>query len=415
MRKRPRFHFTPTQGWINDPHGIVWDGSWYHMFFQYIPDSLKWESNLDWGHAVSSDLIDWQQIDSALVPENEVGCWSGSAVAVNDGFLIFYTRPAQGEWSNGQVVVVKTNSELTTFQRVEPPVITSAPEERFFDFRDPQVRKSGEGFVMTIGAGIRDFGGCALQFSSLDAYTWNFDGVLASRSKDDTEPVATGTVWECPQFFQLGSKWCLIISSINPDTYQKVQYALGDYDGKVFQPDTWGHLGYSEIPYATTTFQDHEGRRCLMSWLKESGEVSEYAGAQSVPMVVEEVGGKLTVDIHPNLLRYFKETDESTVTTHSWLSVSEVETSFSVTLTSGDNHIDIRIENFSVTTSVNEDVRTFDIPRAVQRAEILIDADILEIVLPEVPMTLAIRIPVQDGWDISSKGIQAMTNRNYLG
>jgi hypothetical protein len=152
-----------------------------------------------------------------------------------------------------------------------------------------------------------------------------------------------------------------------------------------------------------------------MSWLKESGEVSEYAGAQSVPMVVEEVGGKLTVDIHPNLLRHFKETDESTVTTHSWLSVSEVETSFSVTLTSGDNHIDIRIENFSVTTSVNEDVRTFGIPLAVQRAEILIDADILEIVLPEVPMTLAIRIPVQDGWDISSKGIQAMTNRNYLG
>ena len=197
---------------MNDPHGIVWDGLRYHMFFQYIPESLKWESNLDWGHAVSEDLVTWTQIESALTPRNEVGCWSGSAISVDSGFLLYYTRPQMEDWSKGQVVVVKADKELGTFERIEPPVITEAPESHFYDFRDPQVRRDGDTFVMTIGAGIRDVGGCALQYRSTDALHWEFESVLASRSKTETMPIATGNVWECPQFFKLGTKWCLIIS-----------------------------------------------------------------------------------------------------------------------------------------------------------------------------------------------------------
>lgn len=400
---------------MNDPHGIVWDGKRYHIFFQYLPDSLKWESNLDWGHAVSDDLVTWTQIESALTPENEVGCWSGSVVSVDNSFLLYYTRPTMDDWSKGQVVVVKADSELTTFNRIEPPVITEPPESHIFDVRDPQVRRDGDSFVMTIGAGIHNFGGCALQYRSNNALDWEFDAVLASRSKDDLAPIATGTVWECPQFFELGSKWCLIISSIHPDTFNHVQYALGTYDGQSFQADTWGNLGFSEIPYATTTFHDNQGNNCMMSWLRESGESAHYAGAQSIPIIMNEVHGKLEVDVHPNMQKHFAESRDTFISGHGWISLRNTATDVEISLMSDDTSVRIQIETNRVTLSVNNDTRVFDVSMAGSLAEILIDADILELLLPECPMTLALRIPLRDRWDISYKGQVEITLKTYLG
>ena len=400
---------------MNDPHGIVWDGCRYHMFFQYVRNSLKWESNLDWGHAVSDDLVHWRQLDSALTPDNEVGCWSGSAVNVDDGFLLYYSRPIRKDWSTSHVVVVKANSELTTFERINPPVITEVPDKRFYDFRDPQVRRDGNDYVMTIGAGIRDFGGCALQYRSHDALQWEFDGILAARSHDEKLPIATGTVWECPQFLKLGTKWCLIISSINPDSYHQVHYALGDYDGKTFQAETWGNLGFSEIPYATTTFHDNDGNSCMMSWLKESGDVTEYAGAQSIPMILREIGGNLQLGIHPNLQKLFKPTAAPSVSGSSWTSVSLSGTYSELVFTANEDSVRIRIEKSTVSVIVNEEPFRLDVPFAGTRAEILIDADILEVLLPEFPMAMAFRIPANDRWDVSQEGAGQITLRNYLG
>lgn len=400
---------------MNDPHGIVWDGKRYHMFFQYLPTSLKWESNLDWGHAVSDDLVVWTQIESALTPQQEVGCWSGSAVAVENGFLLYYTRPTMGDWSKGQVVVVQTDKELTTFERIEPPVITEAPEEHFYDFRDPQVRREGDTYVMTIGAGIRDYGGCALQFRSTDALHWEFESILASRPQSEMTPIATGNVWECPQFFKLGRTWCLLISSMHSDTYQQVQYALGNYDGTTFYPETWGNLGYSDIPYATSTFQDNQGRTCMMSWLRESGEVEHYAGAQSVPILMNEVDGALEVEVHPNVQQHFSVTSESHISSSSWISLKWTSAEFDLSLSSDDTSMRIGIENSRVTLTINHEIRVFDVPRAGSRAEILIDADILELLLPECPMTLALRIPIRQRWAVSYVGEAEMTLKNYLG
>lgn len=400
---------------MNDPHGIVWDGNRYHMFFQYVPDSLKWESNLDWGHAVSDDLVTWRQVESALTPDNEVGCWSGSAISVKDGFLLFYTRPTLHDWSQGQVVVVKANSELTMFQRIEPPVITEAPDTSFFDFRDPQVRRDGDTYLMTIGAGMKDVGGCALQYRSLDAFEWKFDSVLASRSKDETSPIATGTVWECPQFFPLGTKWCLIISSIDPDSYQQVNYAIGTYDGRSFQAETWGNLGFSSIPYATTTFQDNQGNSCMMSWLKESSETTQYAGAQSIPIVMKEVDGRLEVDVHPNLHQHFADTSRHYVSRSSWIRLRLREGESDIVLTSGTDTIRIQVRGKRVEVSINQEIHAFDVPRASTRAEIFIDADILEVLLPETPMTMALRIPDHEKWDVTFMGDVDITLRNYLG
>ncbi|MEN9922700.1 MAG: Beta-fructosidase [Actinomycetota bacterium] len=400
---------------MNDPHGIVWDGHQYHLFFQYVPGSLSWQSNLEWGHAVSPDLVHWRQIDSALSPRDEVGCWSGSVVGVDDGYLLYYTSPQHDDWSNGHVVIVNVDASLSTFERILPPSIQGAPSDQFFDFRDPQVRREQGRYLMSIGAGLKDFGGCVLQFSSDDGLSWSYDGILASRSAMESVPIETGTVWECPQFFQLGNLWCLIISSINPDSYQQVQYALGEYDGFSFEPRIWGDLGFSEIPYASTTFQDSEGNVCMMSWLRESGSTSDYAGAQSIPLILTNRNDGLRVEIHPTLNANFREVEGMQVSSHSWISLSNLRSGTEVSFVAGGTTLSISFGENCLELDLDNTIRRYSLSKFSDAAEILIDADILEVILPGAPFASAFRIPVVDVWDVRVNENATIVLQDYWG
>lgn len=87
---RPQFHFTSRKNWHNDPNGMVFDGEMYHLFFQHNPNGPAW-GNMTWGHAVSTDMMHWQQLDHALMPyeiEGRTGTiFSGTAVVDHNNSL----------------------------------------------------------------------------------------------------------------------------------------------------------------------------------------------------------------------------------------------------------------------------------------------------------------------------------------
>lgn len=308
-RRRPRYHFTAESGWINDPHGIVHHGGRYHLFFQHVPDQTVWGPNCHWGHAVGQDLAHWSRRPIALSPEDEGGCWTGAAVRVDAGPpTIYYTSVHPSDWGAGQVrTAVTTDADLRHWTR--PPgslVLAGPPKADVAHFRDPFLWRTPDGqWRMLMGCGLPDAGGAALQYSSADAITWTYDGVLCSRSTMGVDAQWTGSVWECPQLFELGGSWVLVFGVFDNDTGYFVAAAVGEYDGRVFRPRTCTRLTAGDAPYATTTFEDADGRRCLMHWLREDVardlSVEEWAGALSVAQVLELDSDLLVVTPHPDV------------------------------------------------------------------------------------------------------------------
>ena len=77
--ERPAYHMTPYVGWLNDPNGFSYYKGKYHQFYQYNPYDVRW-APMHWGHAVSTDLMHWKELQPAIARDTMGHIFSGSSV-----------------------------------------------------------------------------------------------------------------------------------------------------------------------------------------------------------------------------------------------------------------------------------------------------------------------------------------------
>lgn len=306
QQPRPAFHFTAADGWINDPLGVTWKDGQYHLFYQYVPNRTTWASNCHWGHATSPDMIAWTEQGVAVAPgEGDDGVWSGSIVTGTDGAAtMFYTSVTEPDIGIGAVRTA-TPDDASWNSWTKGPKLMTAPDLGVVAYRDPFVFRDGGQWRMFVGAGLEGGTAAAVSYSSPDLTHWTLDGIAAQRSGTETEPVWTGTMWECPQLFEIDGSHVLVTSIWEDDVLHYVAYGVGSYSDGRFIARSWGQLSYGKSYYAPSFFRDKDGAPSLIFWVR--GVISpegRWASALSVPHTLTLDGDTLVAAPHADLARY---------------------------------------------------------------------------------------------------------------
>lgn len=280
---RPSIHFTPPKSWANDPNGMVYIDGNYHFFYQHRPNSCffppeRSEYKMHWGHAVSTDLIHWQNLPIALFPDEKGDCWSGSCVldtenvsglAINNKppLIALYTNYVANSGTQEQSLAYSTDY-VNFIKYANNPVMPNPGQS---DYRDPKVfynlvRKCYS-LVIT--------GGTAIEFyASKDLVNWEKTGEF------EAAKYGIYGICECPDCFPIstddGEKWVLVSSVKVPwDNVRKecncfdrtaylVQYFVGDFDGDKFintqENKTPLLVDYGVDFYGAVTYQNTNDR-----------------------------------------------------------------------------------------------------------------------------------------------------------
>src|SRR3984893_8611433 len=316
---RPQYHLLPAKNWMNDPNGpIYWKGR-YQSFFQYSPHAAVW-GDMHWAHAVSEDMIHWRHLPIALAPtpgwDDADGCFTGSTVDDRATATILYTgvktaSPERATLRDGvhnfrevQCLATSADPQLRTWTKWKQPVIQPPADHTLAGFRDPFLWRQDDYWILGVAAGHFKKGGCVLLYRSKDLRIWEPLYELTSghwTEKESINPVDSGEMWECPDFFALGKKHVLLYS-----TAGSVLWESGELDPKEskFHSERHGILDHGAY-YAQKTQLDAQGNRILWGWIPEKRPDSEiiaggWAGCMALPRVLSlSADGELEMSMAP--------------------------------------------------------------------------------------------------------------------
>lgn len=283
---RGQFHFSPKRGWTNDPNGMVYYNGEYHLFFQHNPYGRGW-GNMTWGHAVSKDLVHWNEVGDVLHPDRFGPMFSGGGVvderntsglgaAGNPAMVVFYTTARA--WAQGMA----WSTDGRNFTKSEWPVVPRINR----DNRDPKVvwHEPSKKWVMVFWVETNN-GAHTIQFlTSPDLKNWTPVSVAQGGAGNDRY------LYECPEFYELPvegnvaeKKWVLIAANN--------EYAVGSFDGEKFTPEIERLRGqFGRGYYASQTFSNEpKGRRIEIGWWQTATdkEGMSFNQSMSIPMEVK--------------------------------------------------------------------------------------------------------------------------------
>ncbi len=315
---RPQFHFTSREGLINDPNGLVYyDGEW-HMYFQHKGQKV-------WGHAVSTDLVHWQQLEHAIVmhkghcPANGQ-IWSGTAIIDHKNVLgkqvgdtktivAFFTH-TQKEFHQDGAYSTDRGRTFQLMGNLVPNQGSSRGERDPKVIWDSQTKK----WIMILTAG------CNAVFESTDLMKW-------TRCEGKIE----GVGGECPDLFQLPldgdpskMKWVI--------TNAGARYGVGRLEKGVWRLDAGERTqGFDSgrprgsMGYAWQTFGNGPDGRVVQIGFIQSGKKNTQAPVphEGLPFFQQMTFPvELTLHTTPSGMRLFrypvKEIETLYTATHKW-------------------------------------------------------------------------------------------------
>lgn len=289
---RPQFHFSPQFNWTNDPCGLVYAFGRYHLFFQHNPFANVW-GHMSWGHAVSTDLVRWNQLAVAIPEGDDAAIFTGSSVVDTNNTTGLCTSS-----TGGCILSIYTGftAKTATTPARQTQNLAFSQDGRTWtkysgnpvldldrsDSRDPKVfwYAPGKQWIMVI---VLANDKKVRLFSSTNLRQWHH--------LSDFGPLgATGGAWECPDLYNLPvqgqarqTRWILKVG-LNPGHVSGgsgEQYFVGQFDGTQFRTDNvvedtrW--LDYGRDCYCALTFNNEpqSGALRMIGWMNNW----EYAAA----------------------------------------------------------------------------------------------------------------------------------------
>jgi fructan beta-fructosidase len=221
---RPQIHFSSKRGWLNDANGMIYYGGQYHLYYQHDPFNWTGNDQKYWGHAVSTDMVNWQELPEAIYPHSFGDwVWSGSAVVdsantsglktgTNDLIVAAFTSTARG-----QCIAYSNDGGLSFNDYVGNPVVVN-------NGRDPHLLWYAPSNYWVMAAYDETGSGGIAFYSSPNLKQWTY------RSK-------INGFFECPDLFPLpvdgntnNVQWVIYDGSSG--------YMVGQFDGATFSPLT---------------------------------------------------------------------------------------------------------------------------------------------------------------------------------
>lgn len=296
---RPQYHLLPQAGFVGDPCAPQLFQGKYHVFYHGSFGGGGWH------HAISPDMIHWNHLPIALTRTpgsfDAYGTFTGSVLPSSEGASIVYTGvtkvPAEQETIRNeglrevQCIATSSDADLRTWHKLELPVIEGPPPGmKVTGFRDPFSWKDGDIWFIGVGSGYSQVGGAVLLYSSKDGLHWDYLHPLAQgtwNGEVSSNPVPSGEMWECPDFFPLGHKHVLIYSSEHTTFWE-----VGVFDRREmrFHSERRGILDHGSF-YAPKSMLDGKMRRILWGWVQETRTKEEidsagWSGCVSLPRVL---------------------------------------------------------------------------------------------------------------------------------
>jgi beta-fructofuranosidase len=286
----PVYHFTGPEGWINDPNGPIFYRGQYHLFYQFDPIVEGRRSPRCWGHAVSKDLVHWEDWPVALWPDTPYdhnGIYSGNTIIDDDGHLCaIYTGNVDGHKETYGILARSTDDGLT-WQKKMVMDNRQRPNAISPVHWDGYLWREGKTWQQLIGgvtAG-ETRQGAAWLWSSTDLEHWRLETNIAPDLK-------FGEFWELPYLIPLDGKDLFMVGNGNP-------YWVGWYnrEERYFRPDSLATSSIDNGNYYSfnPNMTDNQGsqgaqRRLMHGWVtgppSPTGSVPYWQGAHSIPRVI---------------------------------------------------------------------------------------------------------------------------------